>query len=162
MKDKVQKSNKMKRQEIKAKKERALVLEKKAHKPQPKVYVLNKKVRNLTSAIEDVFKGAKFPYSESKIKNIEEAVGKAGYDNRDFLKRTFLHFADLNIDFAEKRTANHQNRGTDPIDVLVNLAKCKAYAIRNIEDWKPNSYNINNGLSFTNSILHTIHALNMI
>jgi hypothetical protein len=143
MKDKIQKSNKMKRQEIKAKKERALVLKKKAHKPQPRVYVLNKKVRNLTSAIEDVFKGVKFPYSEHKIKNIEEAVGKAGYGNRDFLKRTFLHFADLNIDFAEKRTANYQNRGTDPIDVLVNLAKYQPYVIRKIEDWKPNSYNIN-------------------
>lgn len=144
MKDKIQKSNKMKRQEIKAKKERALILEKKAQKPMPKVYVLTKKVRNLTAAIEDVFNGVKFPHSEYKIKSIENAANKVGHANRSFLKKVLLHLADLKIEFVSTKSLSYRNLDNiEPIDVLVNLAKFHQYAIRPIENWKPSSHNLN-------------------
>lgn len=163
MKDKIQKSNKMKREETKAKKERALALEQaerlKAVKTQPRVYVLAKKVRNLPAAIEGVFNGEKFPYSEAKIKTIERAAGNVGYTNRNFLKSIFMHFAHLNIDFAEKRTTNIHNDRTEPIDVLVNLAKYNQYALRPVEDWKPNSHNINRQIfSFARHLYAKYHV----
>lgn len=150
----------MKRQETKAKRERALALEQAAKKVKPpKVYVLNKKVRNLTAAIEDVFSGRNTS-NEYKIKAIETARGKVGHDNRDFLKRIFLHFADLNIDFAEKRvTAARHDPNMEPISVLVNLAKFRLYAIRPIETWKPSSHNINKQIfSFARHLYAKYHV----
>jgi hypothetical protein len=102
MKDfKFQKSCKMKKKELRAKIERALLLaQAERQKTPPKIYILSQKVRNLPTAIEAVFNGEKFPNSERKIHNIISA--RQGHPNPAFLKRIFLHFANLKIEFADK------------------------------------------------------------
>lgn len=142
MKDKVQKSNKMKRQEAKAKKERAAFIEKAERERQPpKIFILSQKVRNFPAAIEAVFDGEQFPNGERKIKNIISA--KAGHPNPKFLKEIFLHFANLRIEFADKPLRFNGVAGnTEPIDILTNLARYEGDAIRPVKDWKPSSHNL--------------------
>lgn len=136
-----QKSNKMKRLEKKAKRERADILAQAAkQKAPPKIFILSQKVRNLPAAIEAVFKGEKFPNSERKIQNIIAA--RSGHQNPPFLKRIFLHFANLNIEFADKKPAYGQDPGTEPIDILSTLARYENHAIREVEDWKPTTHNL--------------------
>lgn len=142
MKDiKTQKSHKMKKKELRAKKERAYLLEQteKEKKP-PTIFILSQKVRNLPVAIEAVFNGEKFPNSERKIQNI--IFAQNNHANTAFLKRIFLHFANLRIEFADTKRTYDAPTGTEPIDVLANLARYQSDSLREVEAWKPNSHNI--------------------
>ena len=130
MSDKAVKSNKMKRQEKKAKRDRDLLLARSVKIP-PKPAIFVQKVRNLPAAIEAVFNGQEFENYERKIKNVINA--QHCHSNREFLKRIFLHFANLKIDFAECSTA---------LNVLKRLACFEHKVIRPVEDWKPNTHNL--------------------
>lgn len=138
---KTQKSNKMKRQEAKAKKERAAFIEKAERERQPpKIFILSQKVRNFPAAIEAASNGEKFPNSERKIQNVIAALKST--TNPNFLKRIFLHFANLKIEFADKVARYGQEAFSDPIDVLKALSHYETDAIRPVEDWKPNTHNL--------------------
>ena len=141
MKDsKQQKSGKMKKEELqakkalKAKKDRAILAKK---KEKNKTFLLTKKVRNLPAAIEAAFSGEKFPNSERKIQNIVNI--QRDHTNKSFLKEILLHFAELGIDFAEEVNRNAPN----PLVALSNLAFYEEHSIRPVREWKPNSHNLN-------------------
>lgn len=137
---KAQKSNKIKKKELQAKRKQALLQERAVRQTPPAIYLITAKVRNLPNAIEAAFSGNQFPYSERKIHNIIEAA--KDHPNRPFLKRIFLHFAKFKIDFADKKPSYHPDQGTNPIDVLRNLAYFESDAIRSVEEWKPSSHNL--------------------
>jgi hypothetical protein len=132
----------MKRQELQAKKERALQLAlAERQKPAPVVHAFTQKVRNLPAAIEAAYNGEKFRGGEQKIQNIVHALNTSL--NTKFLKDIFLHFASLKIEFADKIPAVYGRNNPAPIDALAHLAKYCEYAQRPIADWKPNTHNLN-------------------
>jgi hypothetical protein len=135
---KKQKSGKMKKQELKAKKEAAFkaAIAQKQVAP-PVVYVMTKKTRNLPAAVEAVFAGSDLKGYEHKVQNIVQAA--RNHINPTFLKEIFLHFANCKVDFTQVTTA--------PIDALANLARYQTHAIRAVKDWEPSSYNLKRNVS---------------
>lgn len=133
-----QKSCKMKKKELRAK--RAAIIERaEKDKTPPKIFILSQKVRNMSVAIEAAFNGEKFPYSERKIQNVIQATH--GHPDTAFLKRIFLYFANLKIEFTDKKST-YAATGSDPIDILTNLARYQGDVIREVETWKPSSHNL--------------------
>ncbi len=141
---KIPKSNKQKKAQLQAKKEearKAAEAEAERRKQKPKVYILAQKVRNLPAAIEAAFNGEKFESCESSIRHIVDVIKVA--PNRDFFKQILLHFANLRIDISGAAPDAYGRRSAGAVDALKHLSLYAQYAVRPVEDWKPNTHNIN-------------------
>jgi len=129
MKEKRIKSNKIKKQEMK---EKRFLQEKRDQaarlKPQPKVYILANKIRNPLHILNDIFAGKPvegYPVLQAELSVIPE--------QRELTRRILFHFIEEGIQVDETK---------DSLQTLIRLAKYPDKVIREVETWKPKTYNL--------------------
>jgi hypothetical protein len=136
MMEKKPKSNKLKKEFLRKKAEgKAILLEKiqaEIEASARKTYRIPKKTRNLSEAIQVLFKEQKAPPYSSPLRNLyNEAFGHPlGVSTLQWLKECCLLLVDLDVDFLRSHCK-----------VLVNIAKLHDQAIRPLKDYKLKSHN---------------------